>query len=178
MEYGYKSLPTNLILCLQSRAFHKFNIALNHQMKPATTKYLKRIPLLFLLPLIFDSTTVFSQKQYLVEYTFSGKDTLDNLHRQGLKTGFDNKESAKKYIDGLHATLLSKGFPAASVDSVFYDSLQARAKIYLGEKFKWAQISTDSLDKNVLESIGWNENQFENKELDFSQLQLAGAKNS
>jgi outer membrane protein assembly factor BamA len=140
-------------------------------MKPAITKYLTRIPLLFLLPLVFNSTTVFSQKKYPVEYTFSGKDTLDNLHRLGLKAWFDNKEAAKKYIAGLHTTLISKGFPAASVDSVSYDSLQARVKIYLGEKYKWAQISTDSLDGNVLESIGWNENQFENKALDFQQLQ-------
>ena len=141
-------------------------------MKPATTKYLKRILLLFLLLLFFDTTFVFSQKKYSVEYNLPRKDTLDHLHQLGLKTGFENKEDAQKYINSLSKTLLNKGFPAASVDSVFYDSTVAVVKIYLGEKYKWAGISTDSVDETVLENTGWNERQFKNKELDFSQLQL------
>ncbi len=42
----------------------------------------------------------------------------------------------------------------------------------MGEKYKWAEISTDSIDKNVLEETGWNENQFKSKGLNFSQLRL------
>ncbi|MEO9051496.1 MAG: hypothetical protein ABI208_08105, partial [Ginsengibacter sp.] len=59
-----------------------------------------------------------------------------------------------------------------SVDSVFYDSLYARANIYLGNKYKWAQINTDSVDQNVLDYTGWNEKQFNNKEIDFARLRL------
>lgn len=141
-------------------------------MKPATTKYLMRILLLFLLLFFLKTTSVFSQKRYTVEYTFSVKDNLDNLHGLGLKTDFENREDALKYINSLSKTLLSKGFPAASVDSVFYDSAYARAKLYLGNKYKWAEIATDSTDQNVLESIGWNKKQFENKTFDFSHLNL------
>jgi len=107
-----------------------------------------------------------------VEYTFSLKDTLDNLHGLGLKSDFENKEDAQKYINSLSKTLLSKGFPAASVDSVFYDSAYALAKLYLGDKYKWAEIATDSVDENVLEAIGWSKKQFESKTLDFSHLNL------
>ncbi len=108
----------------------------------------------------------------MAQYILSGKDTLVALHQLGLKNEFGNKESAQKYINDLPKTLLSKGFPAASVDSVCYDSAYARVKLYLGDNYKWAQISTDSVDEKVLESIGWNERQFENKQLDFSQLHL------
>lgn len=139
-------------------------------MKPATTKYLSSVVVLVLLLFFFNLPTVFSQKKYTAQYVLSGKDTLDNLHQLGLKNDFENKESAQKYINQLPATLLSKGFPAASVDSVFYDSLSVRIIIYLGEKYKWAEIFTDSIDNNVLEKTGWNDRLFENKGLNFSQL--------
>ena len=141
-------------------------------MKPATNKYLSIIPALIFLMMFLFPDNAFCQKKYRAEYIVSGKDTLDNLHQLGLKKDFENKESAQKYINQLPATLLSKGFPAASVDSVFYDSSVVRVKIYLGEKYKWAEISTDSIDKNVLEKTGWNDRLFENKELNFSQLHL------
>lgn len=140
-------------------------------MKPATTKYLSSVVMLVLLLFFFNLPVVFSQTKYSAQYILSGKDTLDNVHQLGLKTVFENKESAQKYINQLPVTLFSKGFPAASVDSVFYDSLNARIKLYLGEKYKWAEIATDSIDKNVLETTGWNDREFENKALNFSQVQ-------
>ena len=139
-------------------------------MKPATTKYLSSVVVLVLLLFFFNLPVVFSQHQYAAQYVLSGKDTQDNLHQLGLKNEFENKQDAQKYINQLPATLMGKGFPAASIDSVFYDSLAVRVKLYLGEKLKWAEISTDSLDQTMLEKTGWNDQQFENKGLNFSQL--------
>lgn len=113
---------------------------------------------------------VFCQKKYEIRYFFSGKDTLYNIEQLGLKTIFENKDQAKIYINKLPVIILNKGFPASSLDSVFYDSAQARVKIYLGEKYKWIQISTDSIDPNVLDQIGWNEKQFDYKIIDFERL--------
>ena len=141
-------------------------------MKPAITKYLICILASIFLLFFFNLSAALSQKKYTIQYVLQGKDTLDNLHQLGLKTDFENKEGAQKYISSLLTTLFTKGFPAASVDSVFYDSAYVRVKLYLGNKYKWAQISTDSVDKNVLENIGWNEKQFKNRGFDFSQLQL------
>ena len=139
-------------------------------MKPAPIKYLSRITVLVLLLIFFNLSAALSQKKYTAQYSLSGKDTLENLHELGMKTEFSNKETARQYINTLPKTLFDKGFPAASVDSAFYDSSSARVKLYLGNKYKWAKISTDSVEENALESIGWNEKQFENKELDYSQL--------
>ena len=141
-------------------------------MKPATTKYLSNVVVLVLLLFFTNSSVAFSQKKYTIYYSLSGKDTLVNRQQLGLISDFENKESAQKYISELPAYLLNKGFPAASVDSVSYDSLSAKVKLYLGEKFRWAEISTDSVDNNVLEKTGWNSKQFENKPIDFSRLQL------
>src|SRR6185312_7435214 len=141
-------------------------------MKPATSKYLSRIVALVLLSFFANPHDSFCQKKYTVIYSSSGKDTSVNFQQLKLETDFENKQAAQKYINELPVSLLNKGFPVASLDSVYYDSLAAKVKLYLGEKFRWAQISTDSVDEEVLEKTGWNSRQFENKPVDFSRLRL------
>ena len=106
------------------------------------TKFIVLVPLLIFCFL----SNVFCQKKYTVQYQLYGKDTSYKIQKPELKTIFDDKETASTYISSLLGILLSKGFPAASVDSVKYDSTFAVAQLYLGEQFKWAQINTDSID--------------------------------
>jgi len=141
-------------------------------MKPTTVKYMSRILALILLIIFFFSNDGFCQKKYSINYILSGKDTSNKLQQLDLKTSFDGKEMASFYIGSLPATLLGKGFPTASVDSVLYDSTRAHVALYLGEQYKWVQINTDSIDKSVLNNIGWNDKQFKNKNIDFSRLQF------
>lgn len=123
--------------------------------------------IIFLVP-----KNVFSQKKYTIIYILNGKDSLYKLQQLDLKTGFDAKESAQIYIGTLPETLVNRGFAGASVDSVLYDSTFAAVHLYLGEKFKWIEINTDSVDKNMLNSIGWNEKQFVKKPFDPLQLEF------
>ena len=81
---------------------------------------------------------------------FAGKDTSYKLQQLGLTTSFEGKAFAFIYVNSLPATLLGKGFPASSVDSVLYDSTSANVNLYLGEQFKWVQINTDSIDNKLL----------------------------
>src|SRR5665647_452185 len=141
-------------------------------MKPTTVKYMSRILALIFLIIFFFSNEGFCQKKYSINYILSGKDTSNKLQQLDLKTSFDGKEMASFYINSLPATLLGKGFPTASVDSVLYDSTRAHVSLYLGEQYKWVQINTDSIDKSVLNNIGWNDKQFKNKNIDFSRLQF------
>jgi|ERR1017187_1583802 outer membrane protein assembly factor BamA len=115
---------------------------------------------------------IFGQKKYTLNYAFSGKDTSYNLYESGLETSFASKSSATLYLNTLPAVLTSKGYPAASVDSVIYDSTSARVSLFLGEQYKWIEINTDSADQKLLDETGWNEKQFENKIIDFKRLQL------
>ncbi|HEV2831584.1 MAG TPA: hypothetical protein VGW31_06355, partial [Hanamia sp.] len=114
----------------------------------------------------------FCQKKYTVQYILSGKDTSYNVQQTGLKNSFTSKEVASVYLMALPSMLTARGFSGASVDSVRYDSTSATVLLFLGEKYKWASINTDSIDKNVLNNIGWNEKQFNDKEIDFTQLQF------
>jgi outer membrane protein assembly factor BamA len=133
---------------------------------------MSRILALILLIIFFFSNDGFCQKKYSINYILSGKDTSNKLQALDLKTSFDGKEMASFYIRSLPATLLGKGFPTASVDSVLYDSTRAHVALYLGEQYKWVQINTDSIDKSVLNNIGWNDKQFKNRNIDFSRLQF------
>jgi len=112
-----------------------------------------------------------AQKQYILNYLVSGKDTSNKLQLSALKKSFDGKEFANIYINTLPQLLISKGFPAASVDSVFYDSTKAIVHLYLGEQYKWIEINTDSVDASLLEITGWNDRQFKNKTIDLTRLQ-------
>ena len=141
-------------------------------MKPTIAKYTRSILLLIFLTLFFFPNDIFCQKKYFVQYILSGKDTSCNLQQPDLKTLFDTKELAQFYVASLPATLLGKGFPAASVDSAIYDSTKAHIVLYMGQQYKWAEINTDSVDENALNNVGWNEKQFNNKRIDFSRLQL------
>ncbi|MEO8719989.1 MAG: BamA/TamA family outer membrane protein [Ginsengibacter sp.] len=140
-------------------------------MKRAIIKYLNGTALIIFFLLLLFTKNSSAQKKYSVQFSFSGKDTLYNIEQLNLKKTFDTRKEAKLYLDVLPQMLLGKGFPTASVDSVLYDSTIAAAKIYLGQKFKWAKITTDSVDKKALESIGWNEKEFENKVINFAILQ-------
>ena len=116
--------------------------------------------------------TVHGQKKYTARYFLSGKDTSYNLAALGFKTSFDGKEFLGIYLNTLQPFLFSKGFPDASIDSVAYDSSEATVNLYLGERFQWIQINTDSIDPKLLEASGWNEKQFKNKTVDFARFQL------
>ena len=141
-------------------------------MKPVIAKYMGNIILLVFSMAFFFANTVFAQNNYKVHYILSGKDTADKIQQLDLKSIFESQTFAEIYIDKLPETLLGKGFPTASVDSVRYDSLFAQVKIYLGKKYQWLAISTDSIDQSVLDNTGWNEKQFTNREIDFKRLRF------
>ena len=141
-------------------------------MKSATFKYSGPVIFLIIVFASFFPSHIYSQKKYSVDYLLEGKDTLYKLQQLGLTTSFEGKEFAFIYLNALPATLLSKGFPAASVDSVQYDSTSAKVNLYLGEQYQWVQINIDSIDNALLDATGWNAGQLKGKKIDFTRLQL------
>ena len=141
-------------------------------MKSATFKYSGPVIFLIIVFASFFPSHIYSQKKYRVDYLLEGKDTLYKLQQLGLTTSFEGKEFAFIYLNALPATLLSKGFPAASVDSVQYDSTSAKVNLYLGEQYQWVQINIDSIDNALLDATGWNAGQLKGKKIDFTRLQL------
>lgn len=125
------------------------------------------------------STSTLSQNKYFLVIHPADKDTLlsqgkspSKLSSLNLQTSFANKFLCSNYISTLPETLTRKGFPAASIDSVFYDSTSTHILLYLGDQYKWIEINTDSIDKKLLNATGWNSKLFINSKMDFTELQM------
>lgn len=104
------------------------------------------------------SIRVSAQKNYLVQYHFTDKDTTDRKLPLRLTTGFNSLEDAKEYVLTLPKSLRDKGFVSASLDSMFFDSTQAFVYLFLGDPVHW-NISLDSVPADVLSTINIGHNQ-------------------
>ncbi|MEP6616285.1 MAG: BamA/TamA family outer membrane protein [Ginsengibacter sp.] len=91
---------------------------------------------------------------------------IKQLH---LTTLFGTGSLCLDYIQKLPGYLITKGYPAASVDSMYFDSSGAFIELYLGRQYKWAQINTGQSDPLVQKEFGWF-NQANNKIIDFFDL--------
>jgi outer membrane translocation and assembly module TamA len=113
--------------------------------------------------------------QYRLHSQPIDKDTVFIQNTLRLQTNFKNGILCAAYVEKLPDLLQSKGYPAASIDSVAYDSLAAACTLYVGETFRWARLNVDSVDKKILETINWNTQQLR-KPVSFLQVQTAQQK--
>ncbi len=93
----------------------------------------------------FINRTVFSQSNYHLLIHLTDKDSslsqsskLKTLQPLSLQTSFTDQLACTDYILKLPKVLNLKGYPAASIDSVFSDdSTSTHINLYLGEQYKW-----------------------------------------
>ena len=88
-----------------------------------------------------------------------------------MQNSFNSRAACVEYINKLSSFLQSKGYVTASLDSLQYDSLSAQAVIFLGESYHWAQLSTDSVNAPLLNTVGWRRKKFSGEPMDFNQVQ-------
>lgn len=84
---------------------------------------------------------------------------------------FSNRSECQLFINKLSGTLQSKGYVTSSLDTIRLDSASGRLVLYLGDRYQWAQLSTQYIDPSILDAIGWREKTFIDKPMDFSQVQ-------
>jgi hypothetical protein len=124
-----------------------------------------------LFSVIGDAVT---QDVYPLQYLFNGKDTTTSLQSLDLQKSFKNAEQCKEYINNLQTVLQSKGYLTTSVDSVVYDSLEARVWVFLGETYRWAELSLPAGEQKKLVAAGWNFFPQPGKMVDFSKMEQSG----
>ncbi len=73
-----------------------------------------------------------------------------------VKTKFEVHVKLRKFLKSLQ----QDGYLSASIDSVFEDSLQQTAYLYLGDKYDWVSLNTDSVDEEILSRTGFRDKQF------------------
>ncbi len=111
-----------------------------------------------------------AQQRYELKYVFSDKDSSLLPEALGLKNSFPDKDACSRYVNGVGSFLQSNGYITASVDSIVYDSLAASVWIYVGGKYQWSGIDTDSADQKALAAVGWNKKVFSEAAVDFKTI--------
>lgn len=110
-----------------------------------------------------------AEAQYHMEVKLVEGDSLQ-WKAARIQTSFKSMAACRDYVEALPAQLRAKGFAAASVDSVRYDSTQASLQLYLGKHLQWLELKADSVDKNALDNAGWNPAVYRRRPVDLEQL--------
>lgn len=114
---------------------------------------MRTIHYLFLAFLLFLRSTAFSQYQLAIIPV--DKDSSFNIRSIGLQTSFKNRAACSTYLNNLTASLWAKGYPAASLDSVRYDSASATVELFIGEAFQVAETRIGAAERRELQGWGW-----------------------
>jgi len=115
--------------------------------------------------------TTAASAQYLLKIVPVDRDSSFITKTLGLQTDFPSRLACVAYVNNLPSSLQEKGYPSASIDSIAYDSSQATIKLFVGETYKLAHISTAGVNKRELEQAGWNEKSILQKPLDMARLE-------
>src|SRR5688572_7393401 len=125
---------------------------------------------LFILSMLFTGVKLHAQN-YRLNIQLAGKDSTTAANAAdylGLQTTFTNKVQSIEYINKIPSILSLRGFPAASVDTVYFDSLSAYIQLYTGPQYRSVTVNADSVEEKALEAAGWNSGSYKNQRLDFA----------
>lgn len=106
-----------------------------------------------LLFLFLTNHTAFAQA-YPLTYRSSDADST-TMAQLNLQSAFTSRAEATEYIGKIVTLLNSRGYMAASVDSVLLDSTSGNLLLYLGKPYTFDRIRTDAKDAELLNAIRW-----------------------
>lgn len=107
---------------------------------------------------------------YLLKIQFVDKDNSFNAGSLKLQTSFTNKSACNTYVQGLVTMLSSKGYPTASVDSIFENETATTIHLFLGKQYQWIKLTPDGIEKAAMEDSRFREKDYEGKLLNIQQL--------
>jgi len=107
---------------------------------------------------------------YTLQIKLVDKDSSFKPELLKLQTGFADKASCNSYINGLPTLLSSKGYPTASVDSVFENQAATTIHLFLGKQYQWIKLMPDGIEKAAVEESHFKEKDYVGKLLNISQL--------
>lgn len=107
---------------------------------------------------------------YQLQVHFVDKDSFFNPAALKLQTGFTNKLLCIEYINGLSSLLSSKGYPTASVDSIFEKENLTVIHLFLGKQYQWIKLTPDGIEKAAMDDSRFREKDYAGKLLNIQQL--------
>jgi len=109
-------------------------------------------------------------KPYQLNIRFVDKDNSFSAGPLKLETTFANKFLCDNYIQGLVTLLSSKGYPTASVDSIFEKENTTLIHLFLGKQYQWIKLIPDGIEKAAMDQSGFREKDYKGKLLNIKQL--------
>jgi len=107
---------------------------------------------------------------YQLNIQFVDKDNSFNAEPLKLQKAFTDKAACNVYIRGLNSLLSSKGYPTASVDSVFENENATTIHLFLGKQYQWIKLTPDGIEKAAMDNSRFREKDYEGKLLNIQQL--------
>ncbi len=89
-----------------------------------------------------------------------------------LKTAFADLPQLYNYINTIPTIFAAKGYPVASVDSIWEIDNNVYIILYIGKKYNWIQLRTNDIDKTLLNKIGFLSKNYADKPLNISEIDL------
>jgi hypothetical protein len=99
------------------------------------------------LPVLNSNAQSTKAAAYQLHIQLVDKDSFFNLQPLKIQTGFANKGLCSSYINELVALLSSKGYPTASVDSIFEKEAVTTIHLFLGKQYQWIKLTPDGIEK-------------------------------
>lgn len=94
-----------------------------------------------------------------------------NIISLNLQTIFNTKVYCIQYTNQLPSLLAIKGFAAASIDSVWEDSLSVSINLFVGEKYEWQKLFINDSNKILLSSLGYSAENFTKQNFSAAKLE-------
>lgn len=107
---------------------------------------------------------------YQLQIQYVDKDSSFNQQPLKLQTGFASMALCKSYIQTLPVLLSSKGYPSASVDSVFESESITTIHLFIGKQYQWIKLTPDGIEKAAMDETRFKEKDYAGKLLNIRQL--------
>ncbi|MCY7291319.1 MAG: hypothetical protein LH615_03970 [Ferruginibacter sp.] len=100
------------------------------------------------------------------------KDTPITALPFSLKIVFADLPQVYSYINTIPKLFSAKGYPVASVDSIWEVDNNVHIILYAGKKYNLVQLRTNGIDKTLLDRIGYTSKNFTEKPLNITEIDI------
>ncbi len=97
-------------------------------------------------------------------------DSASVFKKISYKKQFSDKAYIEKEANKIYMSLIDASYISASLDSIKRDSLNYKAYISAGKKYKWVNLYYSKKDQAIVSKLGYNERFFTKRPFKFSEL--------
>lgn len=111
-----------------------------------------------------------SSAQIVYRLQVINTDSASVFKKISYKKQFNSVDFINKETNKIYMSLINEGYISASVDSVKKDSLNYKAYISAGKKYKWVYLKYSKKDQAIVSKLGYGERFFSNRPFKFPEL--------